>query len=79
MGTLTRKSTGELKPKQELDKINNERSEANAQALFSIFNEGPNEFCRITICKRAKEAWGTSKVKLSKLKMLSSRFESLKM
>ena len=35
MGTLTRRSIGELKPKKELDKINNERSEANAQALLA--------------------------------------------
>ena len=31
------RSTGELKPKHEWDKANNEGSETNAKALFSIF------------------------------------------
>lgn len=29
---------GELKPKQEWDKVDNEGNEVNVQALFSIFN-----------------------------------------
>ena len=37
---IHRRSTGELKPKQDWDKADNEGSEANARALFSsIFNE----------------------------------------
>ena len=83
---VTGRSTGELKPKQEWDKLDNEGSEANARALFSIFNgASPHEFRRIGTCKRAKETWdilqvtheGTSVVKLSKLQMLTSRFESI--
>ena len=33
------RSIGELKPENEWDKANNEGSEANARALFNIFNE----------------------------------------
>ena len=51
------RSTGELKPKHEWDKANNEGSETNAKALFSIFNiVYLDEFRRITNCKCAKEA-----------------------
>ena len=35
---VNRKSTSELKPKQEWDKLDNDGSEANAWAFFSIFN-----------------------------------------
>ena len=57
----TRRSTGEVKPKQEWDKLDNEGSEVNAWALYNIFNglgsnEFSNEFCRITTCKCAKKA-----------------------
>ena len=52
------RSTCELNPKHEWDKVNNEGSEANARALFSIFNGVcPDEFRRIENCKRTMEAW----------------------
>ena len=52
------RSTRELKPKQDWDKVNNERIEANARILFSIFNGVcPNEFRKIANCTHAKEAW----------------------
>ena len=82
------RSTRELKPKQECDKIDNKGSEVNTRALFSIFNGvSPNKFHKIAICKCAKEALGilevthegTSVVKLFKLQMLISKFESLRM
>ena len=54
---MIRSSTGELKPKQEQDQIDNKESEANAQALFSIFNEvSLDGFHKIATCKCAKEA-----------------------
>ena len=82
------RSTGELKSKNEWDKVDNEGSEANTKALFSIFNRVcPNELCRIANCKRAKEPWdmlqvtheGKSIVKISKLLMLTTKFENIKM
>ena len=51
------RSTGELKSKNECDKINNEGSKANVRLLFSIFNGVcPNKLCMIANCKCAKEA-----------------------
>ena len=50
------RSIGELKPKHERDKADNEGSEANARALFSIFNGVClDEFRKIAKYKRAKE------------------------
>ena len=81
-------STVELKPKQEWDELYNDGSEANARALFSIFNRvSPNEFQKIANCTCAKEVEdilkvtheGTSIVKVPKLQMLTSKFESLRM
>ena len=75
---------GKLKPKHKWDKVDNEGSEANVKALFSIFNGVCSyEFRRITNCKHAKEAWdilqvtheGTSTVKISKLQMLVTKFK----
>ena len=63
-------------------------SEATAQALYNILNRiSPNEFCRIAIYKYAKEARvilsitheGTSTMKQSKIQMLTTKFESIKM
>ena len=83
------RSIGELKPKHEWDsRVDNEGSEANVRALFSIFNGVcPYEFRRIANCKRAKEAWkilqvtheGTSTIKISKLQMLATKFENIRM
>ena len=56
--------------------------------LYCIFNRViPDKFCRIDTCKYDKEAWGilaityenTSTMKLSKLQMLTTKFESPKM
>ena len=46
-----------------------------------------NEFCRIATCTLAKEAWdilqvtheGTNVVKMSKLQMLTYKFETIRM
>ena len=54
---LNGKSTSEFKSKQEWDKLNNEESKANAQALISIFNGVcPNKYRKIANCTYAKEA-----------------------
>ena len=51
------KSIGELKPKHEWDKAENEDSEVNAKVLFSIFNGAYlDEFHRIANCKHVREA-----------------------
>ena len=82
------RSTGELNPKHKWDKANNEGSKTNAKALFSIFNiVYLDEFRRITNCKCAKEAWEILQVthevmfvvKISKLQMLVTKFENIKM
>ena len=61
---------------------------ANRKALNAIFCEvSPNEFHRISHITIAKEAWqilettyeGTKRVKETKLQMLTTRFEELKM
>ena len=63
-------------------------SNANNKALNAIFcGVSPNEFHRISHNTVAKEAWeilettyeGTKKVKDTKLQMLTTRFEELKM
>ena len=62
-------------------------SNANSKALNAIFcGVSPNEFHRISHITVAKEAWqilettyeGTMKVKDTKLQMLTTRFEELK-
>ena len=75
-----------FKPKHEYGKTNNEGSEANVKDLFSIFNKVcPNEFHRRAKCKHAKEAWdivtheSMFAVKISKLKMLATKFENIRM
>ena len=66
----------------------NESSEVDARALCSIFNGVcSGEFCKISNCKRTKEAWdilqvtheGMFAVKISKLHMLATRFENIRM
>ncbi|RVW51970.1 hypothetical protein CK203_067988 [Vitis vinifera] len=74
--------TNVIKPKLEWDRGDNEASENNARAMYSIFNAiSTDEFRRIATCTSAKEAWdilqvtheGTNAVKVSKLQMLTSR------
>ncbi|KAJ9702803.1 hypothetical protein PVL29_004509 [Vitis rotundifolia] len=80
--------TNVIKPKLEWDRSENEASENNARAMYSIFNAiSTDEFRRIATCTSAKEAWdilqvtheGTNAVKVSKLQMLTSRFKTIRM
>ncbi|RVX06607.1 hypothetical protein CK203_029547 [Vitis vinifera] len=82
------RSTNVVKPKLEWDRSENEASENNARVMYSIFNAiSMNEFCRIATCTLAKEAWdilqvtheGTNVVKMSKLQMLTYKFETIRM
>lgn len=56
------KPNGELKPKQEWDKVDNEGNEMSVQVLFSIFNGvSLDKFHKITTWKCEKSlnhAWG---------------------
>src|ERR1044072_786728 len=65
-----------------------EEALANSKALNAIFSGvDKNMFRMINTCTVAKEAWeilrtaheGTSRVRMSRLQMLTSKFESLKM
>ena len=52
------KPTNVIKPKLKWDRGDNEASENNARAMYSIFNViSTDEFRRIAICTSAKEAW----------------------
>ena len=82
---------GYVKPttaKFEWDKIAFAIANANSKAINTIFcGVSPNEFHKILHVKIAKEAWtileityeGTKKVKDTKLQMLTTKFEELKM
>ena len=81
------RSIGELKPKNEQDKVDSESSEANVRALFCILNKVcPDVFHRIANCKCENEAWdilqvtheGTIAIKISKLQMFATKFENKK-
>ena len=74
--------------KSEWDKAALAVANANRKALNAIFcGVSPDEFHRISHVTIAKEAWqilettyeGTKKVKDTKLQMLTTRFEELKM
>ena len=80
--------TGPEVAKSEWDKVTLATANTNSKALNSIFcGVSPNEFHRISQVTIAKEAWqilettyeGTKKVKDTKLQMLTTRFEELKM
>lgn len=71
-----------------MGKLDNEGSEANARALFSIFNGVcPNKFIKIANSTHAKETWnmlqvtheGTYAMKLSKLQVLTTKFVNIRM
>ncbi|KAA0064037.1 gag-proteinase polyprotein [Cucumis melo var. makuwa] len=77
-------------PKPEVDWTDAEEqaSVGNARALNAIFNSVDlNVFKLINSCSTAKEAWktlevtyeGTSKVKISRLQLITSKFEALRM
>ena len=82
---------GYVKPttaKSKWDKAALALANANSRAINAIFyGVSPDEFHRISHVKTAKEAWtilettykGTKKVKDTKLQMLTTRFEELKM
>ena len=82
---------GYVKPttaKSEWDKATLALANANSKAINAICcGVSPDEFHRISHVKTAKEAWtilgmtyeGTKKVKDTKLQMLTTRFEELKM
>ena len=74
--------------KSKWDKAALALANANSKAINAIFyGVSLNEFHRISYVKTAKEAWtilemtyeGTKKVKDTKLQMLTTRFEELKM
>ena len=80
--------TNVIKLKLEWDRGENEASENNARAMYSIFNAiSMDEFRRIATCTLTKKAWdilqvtheGINAMKVSKLQMLTSRFEKIMM
>ena len=80
--------TNVIKSKLEWDRGDNETSENNVRAMYSIYNAtSTDEFRRIATCTSAKKAWdilqvtheGTNAVKVSILQMLTSRFEVIRM
>ena len=77
-----------LKPEGEWSKTEDEFALGNHKALNALYNGvDKNMFRLIKRCTQAKEAWeilrttqeGTSKVKNSRLQMLTTKFENLKM
>ncbi|WJX67153.1 hypothetical protein P8452_51646 [Trifolium repens] len=81
-------STGELKPEADWTKEEDEATLSNNKAINALFNGvDTNMFKLIKKCLSAKEAWeilmtcyeGTSKVKMSKLQLLTTKFENLRM
>ena len=82
------KPTDELKPEEDWTKEEDELALGNSKALNALFNGvDKNIFRLINTCTVAKDAWeilkttheGTSKVKMSRLQLLATKFESLKM
>ncbi|MCI45261.1 gag-protease polyprotein, partial [Trifolium medium] len=82
-------ATTELKPEEEWSKEKDELALGNSKALNAMFNGviDKNMFRLIKKCTVAKEAWeilkttheGTSKVKMSRLQLLTTKFENLRM
>jgi hypothetical protein len=81
-------STGEQKPESEWSKEEDELALGNSKALNALFNGvDANMFRLIKQCTVAKEAWdilstaheGTSKVKMTRLQLFTTKFENLKM
>ena len=76
------------KPEVDLTDAEEQASVRNARTLNAIFNGVDlNVFKLINSCSTAKEAWrilevayeGTCKVKISRLQLITSKFEALKM
>ena len=77
-----------ITPKAEWDKATLALANTNSKAINAIFcGVSTDEFHRISYVKTAKEAWtilettyqGTKKVKDTKLQMLTTQFEEVKM
>ncbi|TYJ96033.1 gag-pol polyprotein [Cucumis melo var. makuwa] len=77
-----------LKPEIDWTDAEEQASVGNARAINAIFNGVDlNVFKLINSCTTAKKAWkilevayeGTSKVKISRLQLITSKFEALKM
>ncbi|GAU37544.1 hypothetical protein TSUD_369920 [Trifolium subterraneum] len=80
--------TDELKPEDDWTTAEDTLAVGNSKALNALFNGvDKNMFRLIKRCKIAKEAWdilkitqeGTAKVKISRLQILTRKFENLKM
>jgi len=80
--------TSDLKPEEEWTKEEDDLALGNNKALNALFNGvDKNMFRLINSCTVAKDTWNimkttherTSKVKMSKLQLISTKFESLKM
>src|SRR4030066_617462 len=80
--------TADLKPEDEWSKEEDELALGNSKALNALFNGvDKNIFRLIKHCTIAKDAWeilktaheGLSKVKMSRLQILTTKFEELKM
>ena len=76
--------TSVLKPKEDWSKEEDKVALGNSKALNAIFNGiDKNIFKLVNICEVAKDAWGillsthegTSKVKMSRLQLLTTKFE----
>ncbi|KAH7867389.1 hypothetical protein Vadar_032806 [Vaccinium darrowii] len=88
--TIEDATTKKMRAKEDTEWISadNESFEANSKALGAIYGAlSKTEFSRISTCTTAKEAWdilqvtheGTKTVKTSKIQMLTTRFEELRM
>ena len=82
------KDTTELKPAKEWSKDEDELALGKSKALNALFNGVDKNMFRLkNTCTVSKDAWdilrttheGTSKVKMSKLQLLTTKFENLKM
>ncbi|PNX99503.1 gag-protease polyprotein, partial [Trifolium pratense] len=82
------KPTLELKPEEDWTKEEDELALGNSKALYALYNGVDKHiFKLIKKCVSAKQAWkilenvheGTSKVKMSKLQILTTQFENLRM
>src|ERR1044072_7182918 len=85
---LEKDGTTSLKPEEEWSKEEEELALGNFKALNALFNGiDKNIFRLVHQCELAKDVWdtlkttyeGTSKVKMSRLQMLTTKFENLKM
>lgn len=82
------KDISKLKPKEECSKDKDDPALGNCKALNALFNGvDKNMFRLINNCTVVKDSWdilrtthkGTSKVKTSKLHLITTKFENLKM